>query len=156
MNFKTLVFSGMRLLVPLMRFTFFCWDNLHYHYLHLISERITGYINMPVFFSLWVTKCFFMNIWSVFPRELQYQNVAYFQCSHFGHSQHKSRVRYRVMLLNTTFNNILVISWRSVVLVEDVGVPGENHRPVVCHWQTWSHKAVSSTSRHERDSNSHL
>ena len=28
-------------------------------------------------------------------------------------------------------NNISVISWRSVLLVEETGVPGENHRPVV-------------------------
>jgi hypothetical protein len=26
-----------------------------------------------------------------------------------------------------TFNNISVISWRSVLLVEENGVPGENH-----------------------------
>jgi hypothetical protein len=39
---------------------------------------------------------------------------------------------YRVMVvvLNATFNNISVISWRSVVLVEETGVPGENHRSV--------------------------
>jgi hypothetical protein len=28
------------------------------------------------------------------------------------------------------FNNISVISWRSVLLVEETGGPGENHRPV--------------------------
>jgi len=28
-----------------------------------------------------------------------------------------------------------------------------NHRPVASHWQTWSHKVVSSTPRHERGSN---
>ena len=33
------------------------------------------------------------------------------------------------MAFNTTFNNISVISWRSVLLVEETGVPGENHRP---------------------------
>jgi hypothetical protein len=33
--------------------------------------------------------------------------------------------------INATFNNILTISWRSVVLVEETGVPEENHRPVV-------------------------
>jgi len=33
------------------------------------------------------------------------------------------------MIYNTTFNNITVISWRSVLLVEETGVPGENHRP---------------------------
>jgi len=35
------------------------------------------------------------------------------------------------MVLNATFNNISVISWRSVLLVEETGVPEENHRPVV-------------------------
>jgi len=34
------------------------------------------------------------------------------------------------MVLYATFNNILVISWRSVLLVEETGVPRENHRPV--------------------------
>ena len=28
------------------------------------------------------------------------------------------------------FNNISVISWWSVLLVEETGVPGENYRPV--------------------------
>jgi hypothetical protein len=31
------------------------------------------------------------------------------------------------MLFNTTFNNISAISWRSVLLVEEIGIPGENH-----------------------------
>jgi hypothetical protein len=34
----------------------------------------------------------------------------------------------RVMEFNATFNNISVISWRSVLLVEETGVPRENHR----------------------------
>ena len=33
------------------------------------------------------------------------------------------------MVFNATLNNISVISWRSVLLVEETGVPGENHRP---------------------------
>jgi len=33
------------------------------------------------------------------------------------------------IVINFTFNNISVISWRSVLLVEETGVPGENHRP---------------------------
>ena len=57
------------------------------------------------------------------------------------------------MVLNTIFNNISIISWRSVVLVEVNGVPGEIHRPVGSHWQTLSHNVVSSTPRHEQDSN---
>jgi len=33
-----------------------------------------------------------------------------------------------VMVFNATFNNISVISWLSVLLVEETGVSGENHR----------------------------
>jgi hypothetical protein len=33
----------------------------------------------------------------------------------------------RVMILNATFNNISVIAWRSVLLVEETRGHGENH-----------------------------
>ena len=41
-----------------------------------------------------------------------------------------------LMVLNATFNNISAISWRSVLLVEETGRPGQNHRTVASHWQT--------------------
>ena len=47
-----------------------------------------------------------------------------------------------LMVFNATFNTISVISWRSVLLVEETGGPGENHRPVASHWQTLSHNVV--------------
>jgi hypothetical protein len=31
---------------------------------------------------------------------------------------------------NATFSNISAISWRPVLVVEEAGVPGENHRTV--------------------------
>jgi hypothetical protein len=34
------------------------------------------------------------------------------------------------MVFNVTFNNISAISWQSVLLVEESGVPRENHRSV--------------------------
>jgi hypothetical protein len=37
------------------------------------------------------------------------------------------------MVSNATFNNISVISWLLVLLVEEIGVPGQNHRPVTSH-----------------------
>jgi hypothetical protein len=37
------------------------------------------------------------------------------------------------MVINATFNNISVILWRSVLLVEETRVPGENHQPVASH-----------------------
>ena len=36
-------------------------------------------------------------------------------------------------------------------MVEETGVPGENHQPVASHLQTLSYNVVSSTPRHERD-----
>ena len=47
-----------------------------------------------------------------------------------------------LMVFNATFNNISAISWRSVLLVEETGGPGENHRPVASHCQTLSHNEV--------------
>ena len=49
------------------------------------------------------------------------------------------------MVFNANFNTISVISWRSVLLVEETGVPWENHRPAASYWQTWSHNVTSST-----------
>ena len=42
-------------------------------------------------------------------------------------------VNVRVMVFNATFNNISVISWWSVLLVEETRVPGENHRPAASY-----------------------
>jgi len=36
-------------------------------------------------------------------------------------------------LINTTFVNSSAISWLSVLLMEETGVPGENSRPVASH-----------------------
>jgi len=51
------------------------------------------------------------------------------------------RIRYNyildlglgLMVLNITFKNISFIVWRSVLLVEETGVSGENHRPPASH-----------------------
>ena len=38
------------------------------------------------------------------------------------------------LCFNATFNNISAISWRPVLVVEEAGVPGENHRPWASSW----------------------
>ena len=60
------------------------------------------------------------------------------------------------MVISVTFNNISVISWRSILLVEEIGVLGENHQPIASHKQTESHNVVWSTPHHEQGSNSQL
>ena len=37
------------------------------------------------------------------------------------------------MVFNSTFNIISVISWRSVLLMEETGVPGVNLQPAASH-----------------------
>jgi len=44
-----------------------------------------------------------------------------------------SYIRVRVMLFYATFNNISDMSWWSVLLVEETGVPGEIQRHVASH-----------------------
>jgi len=52
-----------------------------------------------------------------------------FRCSH----RYSCASMVWSIVLNATFNNISVISWRSVLLVEETGVPGENYRAVAMH-----------------------
>ena len=60
------------------------------------------------------------------------------------------------MVFNATSNNISVISWWLVLLVEETGVPGENHWPVASHWETLPNYDVWSTPHHKWDSDSQL
>jgi hypothetical protein len=57
------------------------------------------------------------------------------------------KVWYRFMVFIPTFNNISVISWRSVLLKDETGVPTQNHRLVKSQSQTLTHNVVSSTPR---------
>jgi hypothetical protein len=41
-------------------------------------------------------------------------------------------------------------------MVEETGVPEENYRPATSHRQTLSYNVVSSTPRHDQDSNSQI
>jgi hypothetical protein len=59
----------------------------------------------------------------------------------------------KLIEFNAAFNNIPVISWWSVLFVEETGV---NHRPVASHWQSLSYNVVSSTPCHEWGSNSQI
>ena len=63
------------------------------------------------------------------------------------------------MLFNATFNNISVILWQSVLLVEETGAPEENHQPAASHWQTLSrnvvHLALSESQTHNISGDRH-
>jgi hypothetical protein len=102
-------------------------------------RRLSGsYVTLSGFYHL-ITKTdkkiYNQFIWLLFNPN------RYFRCIY---DKDKLRVRVRFMVLNATFNNISVILWRSVLLVEETG---DNHRPVASHWQTLSHDVVSSAPR---------
>jgi hypothetical protein len=67
--------------------------------------------------------------------------------------ENSSRNVLRVIVFNTTFNNISVISWWQVLLVEETG---ENHRSAASHWRILSHNVVSSTPRLNVSGDMHL
>ena len=53
----------------------------------------------------------------------------------------------RVMVFNATFNNILAISWSSVILMEVTGGSGEKPPTYRKSLTNLSHNVVSSTPR---------
>ena len=55
-------------------------------------------------------------------------------------------VWFGFMVFNVTFNNISILSWQSVLLVEETGVPREN--------KLYQHNLVLSTPNNVRGSNS--
>jgi hypothetical protein len=40
---------------------------------------------------------------------------------------HRDSIERLIRVINATFNNISIISWWSVLLLEEFEVPGENH-----------------------------
>jgi hypothetical protein len=84
-----------------------------------------------------------------FTFNVQYIGIIYFIKS----NKNQMNFRFRFMAFNATFKNISVISWQSVLLVEETG---ENHQLVASHRQTLSYNVVLSTPRHKLVSNSQL
>ena len=74
--------------------------------------------------------------------QLPYAEISEPFAASYDPKKKKSRIDYYggknilfvcLMVFNATFNNISVISWWSVLLMDETGGPGENHRPVASH-----------------------
>jgi hypothetical protein len=57
-------------------------------------------------------------------------------------------VNLTILVFNTIFNNISVISWQSVLLGDETGILGEYRRPATNHCQTLSHKVAFTTIKY--------
>ena len=97
-----------------------------------------------------------LNInWSYTFREISSHREGTEMCKYLSLKYRCLDSGVRLVVFVATFNSISLISWRSVLLVEETGVPGEIHRHAASNWQTVSHNVVSGTARLEQDSNSH-
>jgi hypothetical protein len=68
--------------------------------------------------------------------------------SHFkllNYLRHCGKINFciDVLCFSATFNNISAISRRTVYVLEEAGVSGENYRPWTSNWYIWSLAAVS-------------
>ena len=122
----------------------------------IVHTRPTTCLTVSVYWSFW-----WQNLWYLFCFVLHLYLL--FCCCLFYYLYSMASSRIQVFIIGLwlglwclIFNNISVISWRSVFLVEETGIPGENHRPAPSHWQTLWHKVVSSIPRRQRDSKSNL
>ena len=104
--------------------------NVEYIFVNLICIQIACLFqtNKLISFHLFITN--------------RASSIACFMCCQANikvtkHSEKKNAISAErglwFMVFNATFNNISVISWQSVLLVEETGVPGENYRSVGSH-----------------------
>ena len=88
---------------------------------------------LPYEYLYIITRVWLDQFWrSYFPCSLWvfHQNICMYNSSYILNVI----VWFDFCVFNATFNNISAISWRPVLVVEEDGVPGENHRPWASNW----------------------
>jgi hypothetical protein len=76
----------------------------------------------PSVYSFWLSSSYLQNSWIYVWNK--------------GPGGSSLKIWFWFLVFNATFSNISAISWRPVLVVEEAGVPGENHRPCreeFCH-----------------------
>jgi hypothetical protein len=62
------------------------------------------------------------------------KNEWFMNCSINNNVEGVDTMHSDFFMLSATFSNISAISWRPVLVVEEAGVPGKNHRPWASNW----------------------
>ena len=118
-------------------------ETIVFNFLKLLST-LPNYAELEqiLLFSVnWSKQVCFMRVMSKWYRSSKWQrkwqrilvyfshNLYIFEPCKISEDNFISNIFFGVwfMVFNATFNNISVISWRSVLLVVETGVPGENH-----------------------------
>ena len=90
-----------------------------------LIQGINNYVQINTYWSYIVRICIFINLAS------NILKLASKKCFLTSQGLVGAGMNCRAL-----FNNISVISWRSVLLVAETGEPGENNWPDASHWQT--------------------
>ena len=105
---------------------YFIFTILSFNQNQILVDLLLYYNN--IIWIVWLTiqnrKCFWIN-WI---RAFCVQSAVFKQM--YTWSLIEMCVRFMFMVFNTNFNNISVVTWRSVLFVEETEGPGENHRLV--------------------------
>ena len=75
--------------------------------------------------------CSLVNIGELSLFNLSFHNILLLNGKRYMYTH---LVWFVFIVFNATFSNISAISWRPVLVVEKVGVPGENHQPWASNW----------------------
>jgi hypothetical protein len=73
--------------------------------------------------DLGIIRKFNIEVNMKFGKKIKYYKFDWCSSTNSYSEDFNDKVWVRVMVFNVTFNNISVISWRSVLLVEETGVP---------------------------------
>ena len=103
---------------------YLCLSNIHFFRIRFLLPRTLCKINR------------------IFNSPLEHENECVKLPASKRQLESTNLLRFGFMVFNATFNNISVKSWRSVLLMEETGGPGENHQPAVSHWQTGTHTVL--------------
>ena len=125
----------------------FMWSKLWWN---IIKKKyiLRVFINVfQIWFNVYLLTSYMtrFGLW-IFMSKITHDFWLCYGWSHHILSTHQSVIRVWFMVFNATFNTISAISLRSVLLVDESGVPWEN-RSAASHWQKLSHNVVSSTPR---------
>ena len=112
-------FSGIRVSPSFVLCVVFC-RSLYFSFVHCVV--------CPSIYVFWLSRCLSFKL-RLLITILVSSNFSYIR-------RFQIIVNCLFVVCLMVFNNI---SWRSVLLVEEIGGLGENHRTVASHWQTLSH-----------------
>jgi hypothetical protein len=116
-------------LLQLVKYNIHWWKNTYLSHGHLSSRKKTVEL---------CGQCLINCGWTLWKFYLLYQSAKIIESTSFYKCTHHLIGLVWFMLFNATFNIISAISWWPVLLVEETGVPLENHGPVTSCWQTLS------------------